>query len=802
MEGGSDEDNDGDDTMASFKFPPPPGEVQATRHSAPASPPSSGGVTLDNAKPLTFSGFPGAYDQDTNDAGQEVNDLTAAETTMQGENAEPESANELPFPPTSKPRRAPIPLDFKHPVSHNTVPAGLFKALVNNDAEERTRRTVRSRLSSRDIFEFDHSPRPSLDDLAVPAISQRKMRNRLFTDPGFREPLADPEDLFSLPRRSSLPPRHVVRTSVGSASDISIGPEDMARRIEMQEYEERLEALLDEKVEEIKSMLKEAKRTPEAQKPGTLPATVVAEVVAMFRSQLKTALTKDLPAAVDAHGEFDFEALKDIIEQTQAESRSVIQRDMEDFLKTHDSSKDFRKFAEELSERTVKAVVSATSQISMHLHTIEKSRGSFAAERDAIAHNVMTLLTPALATMRPEPIDYEGLTVQLTQAVKPHISQLIDLASDKRETASLIVDRLVPMLPSLYPPPPAIDMDSVVGRLTTEMRQLIGPLDAHEIKEQVSDLVVERLDSRLAVRDKAFNVDTVTEKVKETVNTLLEPVASLRSALDAMSQNTAASASNSELSSVSQDVLESLSSLPGRLNEAIDALSGARSELKAHHEGLVNELGASKDLEQVQDLLDQISDEQKKLVSQNVEFSDFCQDIIKHINALPEAMVEATKVLQNAHADIISRDTSKKDAEEIRRLMSNNAELQIQLAKARGAHGQVRVEKDMFAERLHTAESERDQLRTKLAEVESAIAEKADGMAAVETRKTELEDALEKALERIKSSDVTAQRNQERIAALEKTVADLTNEKQLLRTKVCSSHAAHVLSLIAFHPGR
>ncbi|KAH9021894.1 hypothetical protein EDB85DRAFT_2278301 [Lactarius pseudohatsudake] len=32
-----------------------------------------------------------------------------------------------------KARRAPIPLDFKHPISTNTVPVGLFKGLANGN---------------------------------------------------------------------------------------------------------------------------------------------------------------------------------------------------------------------------------------------------------------------------------------------------------------------------------------------------------------------------------------------------------------------------------------------------------------------------------------------------------------------------------------------------------------------------------------------------------------------------------------------------------------------------------------------
>ncbi|KAF8266174.1 hypothetical protein EI94DRAFT_1803509 [Lactarius quietus] len=90
--------------------------------------------------------------------------------------------------------RAPISLDFKHPVSANTVPApGLFKALANGDRsrnansnntsisgeleEYRTRHAVRHRFGSREIFE--QMSRTSLDDLHVLAISQQRINSRL-----------------------------------------------------------------------------------------------------------------------------------------------------------------------------------------------------------------------------------------------------------------------------------------------------------------------------------------------------------------------------------------------------------------------------------------------------------------------------------------------------------------------------------------------------------------------------------------------------------------------------------------------
>ncbi|THG97227.1 hypothetical protein EW026_g4730 [Hermanssonia centrifuga] len=790
----NDETDEGNDTMISFKFPPSADESRLLRHSAPASPPATGAGLNVAAKPFTFSGFSGSLQFTSSDTklNEAVSpnsvanegDASIAETTIQAEINELESAQELPFPPTAKPKRAPIPLDFKHPVSTNTVPAGLFKALVSVDADERTRRSVRSRLSSRDIFEFEHSPRPSLDDLTVPTISQRKLRNRLFTDPGFRDSLEEPDDVFSPPRRSSLPPRRVLHDEGSSVSELSVGPVNLSRRMEMQQYEQRLEVLLDEKIEEIRKSIDGLKSVSGGQALSVSSESMISEVVSLFRAQLQNSAARALPHdQADAQGDFDFEVLKDILEQTQAESRAVLQRDLEDFVVSRDNGGKFKKFVEDLCERTVKAVMAATSQVSMHLHTVEKSRGSFAAEREAIAHDILSLMGPTLAAMRPEPIDYEGLTSRLTQAVKPHISQLIDLASDKRETAGLIVDRLVPILPTLYPPAPHIDMDGVVGRLTAEIRQIIGPLDAHELKEQVSDLVVERLDSRLAVRDKAFNVETVTGKVTESV---LEPLKDLKAAVEAISQtrNTDDTTPNLDFSFVREDIAAHLSGLPDRLSAAVDAFGEARSDFKAHQDRLDKENLANKDVQQLQETLDSVADEQKRLVSQNNEFSDFCQDIIKHINALPEALVEATKVLQNAHADILSHDASQKNSEEVRRLMSSNSELQIQLAKARGAHGQVRVEKDLLADRLRAVEAERDQLRSKLDDVQASVADRMAGAAAAEARNAELEEAMVNALERVKSSDITSKSSHERVLTLEKTVGELNSEKQQLKSKV------------------
>ncbi|OBZ79889.1 hypothetical protein A0H81_00128 [Grifola frondosa] len=130
--------------MSSFKFPPSADDVRVMRHSAPASPPSSGSArdfSLNTStKPFTFSGFASSLPFMPKETTPLPHPLVSTSQTTEGDeenlpivpspdpiDEDAKSAEELPFPPAAKPKRAPIPLDFKHPVSTNTVPAGLFK---------------------------------------------------------------------------------------------------------------------------------------------------------------------------------------------------------------------------------------------------------------------------------------------------------------------------------------------------------------------------------------------------------------------------------------------------------------------------------------------------------------------------------------------------------------------------------------------------------------------------------------------------------------------------------------------------
>jgi chromosome segregation ATPase len=164
------------------------------------------------------------------------------------------------------------------------------------------------------------------------------------------------------------------------------------------------------------------------------------------------------------------------------------------------------------------------------------------------------------------------------------------------------------------------------------------------------------------------------------------------------------------------------------------------------------------------------------------------EDLAERLNALPETLHAAVSVLQTAHAEFaVSRDASKRDQEEIRKLKAANAELQVQVAKARGAHGQVRVEKDNLAERLKDVESERDRLRSQVEELHNTIRTQSANTAAVESRNSELEAALSQSLARLKTSDVVTQTNQERISELEKANKEALVEQANLNSKVrCS----------------
>ena len=145
--------------------------------------------------------------------------------------------NELPIPLSMKARGAPILFDFEQPVSTNTAAAGLFQAngsgsgngnsnnpsIAGEGEEQGTRRAVRSRIGSREIIE-DLSRPPAFDASHSPTISHEASRDSVFVKSGACSPF----------------------------SDASVHSQDIPRRLELQQYEERLEALLESKLDDFR----------------------------------------------------------------------------------------------------------------------------------------------------------------------------------------------------------------------------------------------------------------------------------------------------------------------------------------------------------------------------------------------------------------------------------------------------------------------------------------------------------------------------------------------------------------------
>jgi hypothetical protein len=707
------------------------------------------------ARPFTFSGFTSALSASVSAfSPATINHIqTTALSTEEGKTSEPvgddtpradiDSRSESPSrdapPSSSKGKRPPIP-DFRHPVSKNTVPASLFKALVNMEGESATRPTVRSRLSSREVFE--HNSRPSLDDLTMPSISRKGANNKkaalengpidLFTPvPGS---LHMTENLSLLNISGQLRERALSLPLPPSVNDGSVSPAALSDSIlssvhrnhgrdgDLEHYEERLEELLDDKMNQIRHDL--AKLTS-AKIEESMVSTqkAISQLLSTLKTEHSRRATED-DSRADAQGELDFDLIRTTIEQGQLDLRASLQRDLSEMaqrlelqasVRPEDPSSDVVGLVEDLSARTLSAINGATAELVSHLESVDDfARRRPAEERRALLQELMNALVPHINTLRQDPLDTDYLTMQLSEAVKPHISQLIDLASDKQETAALILKHLTPVLTSFIPQ--RLDFNAIGSQLASDLNRIAPPPDPHVLKEEVADLVVERLASRLAVRDSAFSPDAIASRLSESLKPLFSMGDNVPSA------------------------------------EAIDSLL-------VRHEML--------------------QDEHRTLVERHA-------DITARFSVLPDSITSATDALRAAQSELVTKTGALKDFEELQRVLTINSELQTQLSKARASHGQARSEKDVLGERLGSAEAERERLRTEVEALRNARAARDAELAAANAKTTQLEDALAQALERLKASDVILQTHQERVTSLEQSNRDLSQEAHDAKLKVCT----------------
>ena len=528
------------------------------------------------------------------------------------------------------------------------------------------------------------------------------------------------------------------------------------------------------------------------------------EVVSLFRTQFQESAAQGLDdSQVDTRGELDFQLVKDIVEQGHAKARAMIQQDLDEILRRFEALQsaevtpinggNTEAMLEEYHTRTRDTVVGAVAPITARLEALERTRTRTPLpvsqvttfDHEALVRELHAALVPHIVAMRAEPVDYELLTEQLSQAVKPHISQLIDLASDKRETAGLIVERLVPVLPTIYPPAgSSVDIPAFVAQVAAEVRRMVAPLDAHEIKEQVSDLVVERLDSRMAVRDRVL--DSLSSKLVDGLDRILEPVNDVASRVVEVSKGQEAlSIQTRDLASANNDAKTLLSGLPEQLAATMEPLRTMLADListTAYTFGKAQP--SSEDLLRIGSTVEGLSTGQQTLQVKATELLVLHQNVLSRLTDLPDSMAAIVKAAQVAQAELLARAVTKQDFEEVRSMMATNADLQLQLAKATAQNGAVRAEKDIVMERMTSAESERDRLRAKVDEIQAVMLLRATDAATSQARITELEEASSQSLARLKISDITIESQQERLLGLERLNRELNSEKQALVSKV------------------
>ena len=374
---------------------------------------------------------------------------------------------------------------------------------------------------------------------------------------------------------------------------------------------------------------------------------------------------------------------------------------------------------------------------------------------EALVHDIRTALVPHIAATRAEPLDYDLLTEQLSLAIKPHISDLIDLASDKRETSCFLVDRLIPSIQKLFPPA-CIDVPAVVAQIAAEIRRFVAPLDPHEMKEQVSGLVVERLHSRLATHDgvlgalqnKLTQFDNVLEPVKEAVSR----VAELSKGQEALSMQTR------DLLAASHNTNNLLSTMPELLAGATEPLRTMMADLISIGPTSGKALPPSGNFLRFGSTVGSLSSCQQAIQDKASEFFAPHLHVHSRLPYVPDSIAASITATPLAHT------------ESFREVQQTGACAQYDAARPEAAIG---------PERICSVESELDQLRAKVNEIQATMLLRTTEATTSQARTL----GLSQPLRRLQMSGVTTEGLQERILELEELNRKLNAEKQALVSK-------------------
>src|SRR5258708_6425263 len=248
------------------------------------------------------------------------------------EDVGPRPLTDAPTTPIGSPdrnRRASIP-DFRHPVSTNTVPASVFKALATTDGDLSTRHTVRSRLGSRERLFDSHAHQASLDDINLPSIARRvhtiaasgrrseatRLGSPLF-DVFTESPHLGPDSSTDLQQPS------------GRLSSFRSSNHEPGMSFDVEALTDRLSQIIEDK---FLALYRELNSRSSSTAPSDEIRKALIEFIPVLEAKVQSLLSDHrknvADDTADARGELDYEMINHLIEQGHHDLRASLQRDI------------------------------------------------------------------------------------------------------------------------------------------------------------------------------------------------------------------------------------------------------------------------------------------------------------------------------------------------------------------------------------------------------------------------------------------------------------------------------------------
>jgi len=225
------------------------------------------------------------------------------------------------------------------------------------------------------------------------------------------------------------------------------------------------------------------------------------------------------------------------------------------------------------------------------------------------------------------------------------------------------------------------------------------------------------------------------------------------------------------------DVVEGL---PMKVDVGLEGVISGQKEVLDRLEAIVDQPNEKdEDVMEIKTLVEALVVNQKEVAEHSGKALVLNGDILAKVQSIPENIDTMLTALTNL---VKTQDLAIKDLEELRKA---NVDYQVQLVKARSAHGQVRVEKEVMNEKLVAVEAECERLHGQVRDFEKISVTKGVEMSALEARNAELQEALSTALSRLQATDVAAQSSTYRIVDLEKLNVELVGSRDALESQVC-----------------